>query len=88
MLVDSICNMGTTCINVANATNILLLNLTFNPSTLPYRYTGAFRSKISKLAAYSFDSQKEILYNLGTHDLSDRYALSPWVCSSWLWTDK
>ena len=43
-----------------NAANILLLNLTFNPSTLPCRYTGAFRSKISKLAAYSFDSQTEI----------------------------
>ena len=52
--------MGTTCADVANAANIILLNLTFNPSTLPYRYTGAFRSKISKLAAYSFDSQTEI----------------------------
>ena len=80
--------MGTICADVTNAANILLLNLTFNPSTLLCRYTGAIRSKISKLAAYSFDSQTEILCNSGTYDLPDRYALSLWVCSSWLWTDK
>ena len=65
-----------------------LFNPTINSSKLPCKYTYAFRSKISKWSAYSFDTQTEVLCNIGTHDLPDRYAFSPWACSSWLWTDK